>query len=589
MAILPLTSVINDKENLAIARHGLTRSYSVSSEIIPQTLTHPDEVGEAMRRVKTPTDMSSAPRWSQVGFQSIFQGSNYRRLSQSYDTSDNDDDSDSGCNVDGVGDGGNNNNNSNNSNSTTTTTVNISNNTSKDRDLEKNKEHRLSARLRSSLSFDKLSVDRSLKLTERNPSNESLFTTVSGPKPKRRGTTSILSSLTAKASANPSDGTSNPLSEKHTSTRFFKTGANKSSNSLQNSLTGASAPKRRNQLLAVTRKLLNNKGSRRIKDVSDPGTSTSLSQFLHTSSYTKHRSPVQFIHTTAGGFIDSGKSVYSFNPSVPNTTDDVVLAITQQDDSFDANNVAILHDLLRNLPSLEENYKTFNTQELHILSGNIWGTYCSIVIELFRSQRIWQLPAKVEDINELLKFYLVLQTESKIAVPNTRLIGELEEFVTTSLYVFESQIVFNYTNEATINTTLKRLSLIWKVFYEQVYYEVRAVLLSLEISFTNNQKYWADTKYSDAYIPYMLSTDYLLLKCFRDSIFLPYYQNFLDSSDGASKSFQEYILKEEEDNGVTETDKLTLLQCFGILSTIQSNDRNQQVIEELLEGVRMSI
>ena len=586
MTILPLTSVIHDKENQAIARHGLTRSYSVSSEIIPQTLTHPDEVGEAMRRVKTPTDISSAPRWSQVGFQSIFQGSNYRRLSQSYDTSDNDDDSEGGYNADGG------NNGSNNMSNSTTTAVNISGNnntTNKDRDSEKSKEHRLSARLRSSISFDKLSVDRSLKFTERNPSNESLFTTISGPRPKRRGTTSILGSLTAKTSATTSDSTSNPLSEKHTSTRFFKTGANKSSNSLQNSLTGTGVPKRRNQLLAVTRKLLNNKGSRRIKDASDPGTSTSLSQFLHTSSYTKHRSPVQFIHTTAAGFIDSGKSVYSFNPSVPNTTDDVVLAITQQDDSFDANNVAILHDLLRNLPSLEENYKTFNTQELHILSGNIWGTYCSIVIELFRNQRIWQLPAKVEDINELLKFYLVLQTESKIAVPNTRLIGELEEFVTTSLYVFESQIVFNYTNETTINTTLKRLSLIWKVFYEQVYYEVRAVLLSLEISFTNNQKYWADTKYSDAYIPPMLSTDYLLLKCFRDSIFLPYYQNFLDSTDGASKSFQEYILKEEEDNGVTETDKLTLLQCFGILSTIQSNDRNQQVIEELLEGVRMSI
>ena len=81
----------------------------------------------------------------------------------------------------------------------------------------------------------------------------------------------------------------------------------------------------------------------------------------------------------------------------------------------------------------------------------------------------------------------------------------------------------------------------------------------------------------------------MLLKCFRDSIVLPYYQNFIHSDEGVSKSFYTYILNEEEESGVTEEDKLILLQCLGILSTIQGRDENQQIIEDLLEGVRMSI
>ena len=46
------------------------------------------------------------------------------------------------------------------------------------------------------------------------------------------------------------------------------------------------------------------------------------------------------------------------------------MAITQQDDIFDSTKVAILHDLLKILPSFETNYKDFNTKELGIWSGN---------------------------------------------------------------------------------------------------------------------------------------------------------------------------------------------------------------------------
>ena len=198
------------------------------------------------------------------------------------------------------------------------------------------------------------------------------------------------------------------------------------------------------------------------------------------------------------------------------------------------------------------------------------------------------MPAKIEDIDRLLEFYITLKTQTKAAVTHSRFLAEIEEFITTSLYILENQIVFNYANEDTVNTALKRVGIIWKVFYQQVYYDMMAVLLPFEKSFQKNSNYWLDGYLSEP-SRYAPSIDVLLLKCFRDSIILPYYESFLHTNDGASKSFQRYIFSEEEQNGVTEEDKLTLLQCFGILNTIKGNSRNQRIIGELLEGIRMSI
>lgn len=537
-------------------------------------------------------------------------------------------------------------------------------------------------------------------------------------------------------------------------------GVNTNNNSNSNTSNNKNNP-----FVKFTKKIFRSKSSQHLKDTTEPVVPNSLGKFLH-SSIGRHRSPVHFIHSTTGGIIDSGKSVYSFNPSVLNSTNDAALAITQQDDILDSTNVAILHDLLKNLSSLEANYKNFNTQELVILSGNTWGIYCSVIVELFRNQRIWHLPAKIEDLNRILRFYIKLKTRSKIAVTWAKLILEIEEFIVTSLYVFENQIVFNYSNEDTINTALKRLGILWQIFYQEIYHDVVAVLLPLETSYqnqiklndiykrnklnstkgkieTNSSLYISNRSKSNDYnnndhndnnenennelsslenyldseiidlrrfdsddtnlrknndynsntlsaitstslnsssnnlIPQMgnnmfldLNVDFnkvnrsngnltvngnnyysnnninngsssggssnndkinnysinttgstsnininnynsgsningngvnigiinrkfsiedMLLKCFRDSIVLPYYQNFIHSDEGVSRSFYTYILNEEEESGVTEEDKLILLQCLGILSTIQGRDGNQQIIEDLLEGVRMSI
>ncbi|CAI4043703.1 hypothetical protein SKDZ_10G1540 [Saccharomyces kudriavzevii ZP591] len=343
----------------------------------------------------------------------------------------------------------------------------------------------------------------------------------------------------------------------------------------------------------VIKNFFQNKSHRHIgQDTIEPAIPNSLSKFLH-SSYGRHKSPSQFIHTNAGQLVDSGTSVYSLNvnPSGANsslTIDDPFSGV----DSTSPNPVSMLHDLLRNLSSLEANYKHFNSQELTTLTNNIWNIFCSNVAELFRTQRIWKLRAKIENFNEVLEFYCILKTDSRVSNGGMgRIISDLKEFLVSSLYSLENQIVFNYSNEDTINNALKRLGVIWRIFYQEVYYDLAAVLLPLDQSIRDggDSTVLKSSNEGRSHRVGSYSIGFLLLKCFRDSIVLPCYENFVNSNDGISKSFQLYIFSQEEENNLTETDKLTLLQCFGILSTIQSGDRNQLIIDELLTGIRMSI
>ncbi|CAI4943554.1 CGH_1_collapsed_G0004510.mRNA.1.CDS.1 [Saccharomyces cerevisiae] len=524
--------------NIKATNRKPARVYSVSSDIVPQALTHPDE-DVHLKTSKSPHD--AAPRWSQVGFQSIFHdGSNARRSTDSIE----EEYSQGTENNDGHSEIGSSSSNRMEGNTTSNDSLFSSNSRGNKR---------------------RLSIFTNSKDNMRNRS--------------RSGSKNYGTVITGTSSSNIS----------RSGSKLFHTKSNMSVNSLQSSLsTGHShSNKGSNVFSKMAKKLLPYKPHNSIgKDDVEPVVPSPFSKFLH-SSYGKHRSPVQFIHTSTGGLIDSGKPVYSFNPSINNNPNDTALSLIQ-DDAFDATNVSLLHDLLKNLPSLIANYKSFTVQELFVLEGNIWGIYCSIVVELFKNKRVWQLPAKIEDIDRLLEFYITLKTQTKAAVTHSRFLAEIEEFITTSLYILENQIVFNYANEDTVNTALKRVGIIWKVFYQQVYYDMMAVLLPFEKSFQKNSNYWLDGYLSEP-SRYAPSIDVLLLKCFRDSIILPYYESFLHTNDGASKSFQRYIFSEEEQNGVTEEDKLTLLQCFGILNTIKGNSRNQRIIGELLEGIRMSI
>lgn len=117
--------------------------------------------------------------------------------------------------------------------------------------------------------------------------------------------------------------------------KLFHTKSNMSVNSLQSSLsTGHShSNKGSNVFSKMAKKLLPYKPHNSIgKDDVESVVPSPFSKFLH-SSYGKHRSPVQFIHTSTGGLIDSGKSVYSFNPSINNNPNDTALSLIQ-DDAF---------------------------------------------------------------------------------------------------------------------------------------------------------------------------------------------------------------------------------------------------------------
>lgn len=494
------------------------RFYSISSDIIPQTLTHPDD-DEAVKSTKSTAVFP--PSWSHVGFQSIFQGGGQRRSKHSLK----------------------------------------SNTSPEDQSLATDK---------SSDSFASSIHKRDHQRSEDDLSSESINTSSSSTKGK------IRSSILGISKDNQSLG--------ERGSRIFRTNTNRSSSSLSGPLLSSKIPNKTSSLSSVARKLFRHRqrGIPHNEELDSP-TPNSLSKILH-SSYARHKAPSQFIHSSS----NDSKSAHQYHSLNQGGLNDKQLSPTQDENSFTAN-LIYLHHFLKNLSTLQANYKNLSTEELHVLEENVWTVHCAIISELFRSKRIWQLPAKVEDLNRLLSFFITLKTDSKASSPNGIFLNEVEEFLTSSLYSLENQIVFNHANENIMNTSLKRLGVIWQFFYQQVYYDVMAVFLPLEKSFRTSSKYWHDRNFSESSTHDVLSVDCLLLRCFRDSIVLPYYQNFINSNEGASKSFQMYIFNEEEENGVTQQDKLTLLQCFGVLSSIQSNDQHQKVIEELLDGTRKSI
>ncbi|SCU97076.1 LAME_0F18426g1_1 [Lachancea meyersii CBS 8951] len=365
------------------------------------------------------------------------------------------------------------------------------------------------------------------------------------------------------------------------------------------SLHSPSSNAKKNPFSMAARKLFSRKEGRLEKSrqgLKSPtsGASSTFGKFLN-SKYGKHVGKATAHHkNSAGSLIDAGKSSQSFGANGASTSNDVSLQLTQ-DSSLDASDVQMLHDLIKNLRSLQSNYRSFTDEELDALMSNIWGVFCSVAVTLFKNKELWELPAKIEDLNHVFSFYIKLKIASQSRHSSSKFVKEVEEFMTTCLFILENQIVFNYSNENTINTALKRLCLIWGVFYQQVYHNVIAIFLPLEISFRSDTKYWSEANLnfsgdtSNGLRAGLLSLDILLLKSFRDSIVSPYYGSFINSNEGASKSFHVYIMNEEEEKGVTQRDKLTLLQCFGILSSIRNTGIKQKVIEELLVGIRMSI
>lgn len=216
-----------------------------------------------------------------------------------------------------------------------------------------------------------------------------------------------------------------------------------------------------------------------------------------------------------------------------------------------------INTLLKNINTLEVNYQGFQTHEKKALLLTV-TELCRDVIQSITYRGI-DGNMKLEDVNLLFKFYVDLKREFKMDFNN-----EIRKMIADGLQKFENDLVLN-SNEAVVNIALKRLCVIWCRFYARVFPDLLICLNQVPID-----------------------VEQILLECFRDTIVLPSYKNFSNSPEGIEASFAKYIRNEEE-NGVTQENKLLLLQCFGILSSIEGKDMNQRVTDDLLRGVRLSM
>ncbi|AET40673.1 Bit61p Ecym_6293 [Eremothecium cymbalariae DBVPG len=303
--------------------------------------------------------------------------------------------------------------------------------------------------------------------------------------------------------------------------------------------------------------------------------STPWTRVLH-SQYGKHHKSY-----TTNNATNISKAVYSQSQGqVANISDASIKMVHEV--NFDSNDIQMLQDLIKNIPSFEASFNQFTIQEQDALLGNIWGLYCNLILSMFKNERIWQLPAKIEDINRVLKFYIKLKQNGKVGCSGPKFLTEILDCLRASLYVLETQVLYSHSEDTIMNSALKRLCAIWGIFYKHAFSDAMTILAPLEVSFQNNPRYWLGVETGS------LSTAQILYQMFRDVIVIPYYQTFLNYQ-GMRKNFQAYITEEDEKHGVSQTDKLTLLQCFGILASLNSRDMNQKIVDELLMGVRMSI
>ncbi|CCK73561.1 Bit61p NDAI_0G05780 [Naumovozyma dairenensis CBS 421] len=507
------------------------RSYSTNNDIIiPQMLVHDDPVlNDNSQQI---TVSSPTPLLSHVGFQSIFHGvANKGSISKTNNTNPN----------------------TLSSNNSSSTTLSTSPSTS------------------SKNGFKSLSpIEKSQSSTSSSSSSISFL----GHNLTRKKSMSIFS-------LNRNGSTT---LKKPDLTKLSPTISSTSSNRSITSTTSGILTKKYDFGKLMNKIFTHNKPFRNQRKVDiEPVLPHSLGKFLHSSfERRKGTSKSLYIHNSRVDHVmDSNHSIYSFNPALP--VNDTV-SPTQ-----DTNPEYMLQDLLRHLPSLEANYKNFTSEELSILSGNLWYIFCNYIVDFFRDKRLWNSRIKIEDLNNILLFYYKL--------PNTLnfIWSELNEFLNSSLFIFENEIIFNYSNEYIMNNPLKRLCIIWQKFYQEVYYDILTIFLPFnriieqKSKLKNKSKKKGSNGKSNDELCRTYSTDMLLLKCFRDSIVLPYYQNIINSTTETSKTLQLYIFNQEEENSVSQEDKLILLQCFGILSTVYSGDKDQKIVEELLEGVRISI
>ena len=128
----------------------------------------------------------------------------------------------------------------------------------------------------------------------------------------------------------------------------------------------------------------------------------------------------------------------------------------------------------------------------------------------------------------------------------------------------ENELTFNENSDQ--GSPFHRLAITWEYFFANVYHYLLAIFLPLQLEFEgigpivkNAKEYWSDISEPSV----TQSTKKVILSAFRDYVVIPYFDTELSVQD------------------VEDSERRTLVQCFGILQSIHSANYNQRIIEHL--------
>lgn len=246
--------------------------------------------------------------------------------------------------------------------------------------------------------------------------------------------------------------------------------------------------------------------------------------------------------------LDSGSTLYSFDPS--NIID---------------------NDVMKHVVS-DANLKGLSFEEKDQIADNLWTTITTTILPLFRLEnpKTLKLKTPLEDINKMVEVFLRLRIENKTTA--TSLISEIQEFLKNGLNIMENELTFNENSDQ--GSSFHRLALTWKYFFSNVYHYLLAIFLPLQLEFEgmgtavkNPKEYWSDISEPSV----TQSTRKVVLSAFRDYVVIPYFDTELSIQD------------------VDDSERTTLIQCFGILQSVHSANYNQRIIEHLSSILQQNI
>lgn len=310
--------------------------------------------------------------------------------------------------------------------------------------------------------------------------------------------------------------------------------------------------------------------------------------------------PINMLSSSSSNsrIMSDAPSMYNFHPTLGASSNEVLRVVSSIESTM---------TITKNIPELkkvEYSEKLINLLQL-------------CVLPLFKGE---VLMTPIEDLTRVVETYLKLRinhTEVKQELSQNMeaageissisdckvIINEFEDFVRVGLQLLENQSHYDIESERSTRLTKfqpkssksssfesinfrieSRVAALWDFFLHDVLSYLEAIFLPLQMEFEGcglvlDNPDIAQTFWSKLMVPKEdLKVRRYLLMIFRDSVIIP----MVDKLGNVNNFLVGDVLKED-----FEQQKLCLLQCFGILCTIQSNDYNQKVVESLLGILKM--